>query len=122
LVLNREFKTLKSIESSFDFFFNDSEIEEKLNIYFGQQISNNSQINTSSKLVIEQNKKKYIQLDTKMSRCLVLISENKTSKEIAQALSKSDRTIEKYTTFLRNYFNVKKKSDLAKVVYEIANN
>jgi len=123
LIINREFKTLQSVVSSFDYIFNDAEIEEKLNIYFQQQLADKTDLKVESvKLNIEKNKKKYIQLNTKLSRCLVLISENKTAKEIAEELSKSQRTIEKYTSFLCKYFNVERKVDLIKIVKEISGN
>ena len=73
-------------------------------------------------MTFEKNKKKYIQLNSKLSLCLVLIADNKTAKEIADVLSKSQRTIEKYTTFLREYFNVERKIDLIKIVKEISAN
>jgi DNA-binding NarL/FixJ family response regulator len=123
LIINREFKTLQSIVSSFDYIFNDAEIEEKLNIYFQQQLATKTDLKAESvKLKIEKNKKKYIQLNSKLSLCLVLIADNKTAKEIADVLSKSQRTIEKYTTFLREHFNVERKVDLIKIVKEISAN
>jgi hypothetical protein len=123
LIINREFKTMQSVVSSFDYIFNDAEIEEKLNIYFQQQLSTKTDLKVESvKLNIEKNKKKYIQLNSKLSLCLVLISENKTAKEISEILSKSQRTVEKYTTFLREYFNVERKVDLIKIVKEISAN
>ena len=123
LIINREFKTLQSVVSSFDYIFNDAEIEEKLNIYFQQQLATKTDLKVESvKLKIEKNKKKYIQLNSKLSLCLVLIADNKTAKEIADVLSKSQRTIEKYTTFLREYFNVERKIDLIKIVKEISAN
>ncbi len=123
LIINREFKTMQSVVSSFDYIFNDAEIEEKLNIYFQQQLASKTDLKVESvKLNIEKNKKKYIQLNSKLSLCLVLISENKTAKEIAEILSKSQRTVEKYTTFLREYFNVERKVDLIRIVKEISGN
>jgi DNA-binding CsgD family transcriptional regulator len=123
LIINREFKTLQSVVSSFDYIFNDAEIEEKLNIFFQQQLATKTDLKSENfKLNIEKNKKKYIQLNTKLSRCLVLISENKTAREIAEELSKSQRTIEKYTNYLREYFNVDRKVDLIKIVKEISGN
>jgi DNA-binding NarL/FixJ family response regulator len=123
LIINREFKTMQSVVSSFDYIFNDAEIEEKLNIYFQQQLASKTDLKGESiKLNIEKNKKKYIQLNSKLSLCLVLISENKTAKEIAEILSKSQRTVEKYTTFLREYFNVERKVDLIRIVKEISGN
>ena len=63
---------------------------------------------------------KYVQLNSKLSLCLVLVSQNKTAAEIATILAKSERTVEKYITFLKNYFGVSKKKELAEVVMEIA--
>ncbi len=120
LVIKREFKTLKSVSPYFDFIFNDSEIEEKLNIYFMNLLQTEGKLNDTSKLEIETNKRKYVQLNTKLSRCLVLIAQNKTAAEIAKDLAKSERTVEKYIVFLKNYFGVSKKKDLVDVVIDIA--
>jgi hypothetical protein len=115
LVIKREFKTLKSVSPYFDFIFNDSEIEEKLNIYFMNLLQSEDKKNDSSRLEIETNKRKYVQLNTKLSMCLVLISQNKTAKEISLELNKSERTIEKYITHLRHHFGVDKKKDLIEI-------
>lgn len=120
LVIKREFKTLKTVSPYFDFIFNDSEIEEKLNIYFMNLLQAEDKLNDTSRLEIETNKRKYVQLNTKLSRCLVLIAQNKTAAEIAIDLSKSERTVEKYIVFLKNYFGVSKKKDLVDVVIDIA--
>jgi DNA-binding NarL/FixJ family response regulator len=119
LIINREFKTLKSIQNSFDYLFSDNEIEEKLSVYFESLFPKKLQV---SKLSIDQNKSKYIHLNTIHSRCLLLVSQHKTAKEIALELSKSERTVEKYISFLRHYFEVKQKRDLIKIVKEIAEN
>jgi hypothetical protein len=115
LVIKREFKTLKSVSPYFDFIFNDSEIEEKLNIYFMNLLQVDNKMNDASRLEIETNKRKYVQLNTKLSLCLVLISQNKTAKEISLELNKSERTIEKYITHLRHHFGVEKKKDLIEI-------
>jgi hypothetical protein len=115
LVIKREFKTLKSVSPYFDFIFNDSEIEEKLNIYFMNLLQVDNKMNDASRLEIETNKRKYVQLNTKLSLCLVLISQNKTAKEISLELNKSERTIEKYITYLRHHFGVDKKKDLIEI-------
>lgn len=115
LVIKREFKTLKSVSPYFDFIFNDSEIEEKLNIYFMNLLQTEDKKNDSSRLEIETNKRKYVQLNTKLSMCLVLISQNKTAKEISLEINKSERTIEKYITHLRHHFGVDKKKDLIEI-------
>jgi DNA-binding NarL/FixJ family response regulator len=120
LVIKREFKTLKSVSPYFDHIFNDSEIEEKLNIYFMNLLQSEDKMNDTSRLEIETNKRKYVQLNSKLSLCLVLVSQNKTAAEIATILAKSERTVEKYITFLKNYFGVSKKKELAEVVMEIA--
>ena len=121
LIINREFKTLKTLSPYLDYVFNDSEIEEKLSMYFMDQFNESASGNNSDRLEIEINKRKYIQLNTKLSRCLVLISQNKTAAEIAVELSKSDRTVEKYITFLRKHFGVNKKKDLVDIVINITN-
>jgi hypothetical protein len=115
LVIKREFKTLKSVSPYFDFIFNDSEIEEKLNIYFMNLLQVDNKMNDASRLEIETNKRKYVQLNTKLSMCLVLIFQNKTAKEISLELNKSERTIEKYITHLRHHFGVDKKKDLIEI-------
>jgi hypothetical protein len=115
LVIKREFKTLKSVRPYFDYIFNDSEIEEKLNIYFMNLLQAEDKMNDSSRLEIETNKRKYVQLNTKLSFCLVLIAQNKTAKEISLEMNKSIRTIEKYITYLRDYFEVDKKKDLIEI-------
>jgi DNA-binding CsgD family transcriptional regulator len=115
LVIKREFKTLKSVKPYFDFIFNDSEIEEKLNIYFMNLLQADNNMNDASRLEIETTKRKYVQLNTKLSYCLVLIAQNKTAKEISQQMNKSIRTIEKYITFLRDHFGVEKKKDLIEI-------
>jgi hypothetical protein len=120
LVIKREFKTLKSVRPYFDFIFNDSEIEEKLNIYFMNLLNSEDKINDTSRLEIETNKRKYVQLNSKLSLCLVLIAQNKTAAEIAKYLSKSERTVEKYIVYLKKYFGVSKKKDLVDVVIDIA--
>ena len=84
------------------------------------QPQSKDKINDTSKLEIETNKRKYVQLNTKLSRCLVLIAQNKTAAEIAEDLAKSERTVEKYIAFLKNYFGVSKKKDLVDVVIDIA--
>ena len=115
LVIKREFKTLKSVKPYFDFIFNDSEIEEKLNIYFMNLLQADNNMNDASRLEIETTKRKYVQLNTKLSYCLVLIAQNKTAKEISLQMNKSIRTIEKYITFLRDHFGVEKKKDLIEI-------
>ena len=115
LIIKREFKTLKSVRPYFDYIFNDSEIEEKLNIYFMNLLQAEDKMNDSSRLEIETNKRKYVQLNTKLSFCLVLIAQNKTAKEISLEMNKSIRTIEKYITYLRDYFEVDKKKDLIEI-------
>ena len=120
LVIKREFKTLKTVSPYFDFIFNDSEIEEKLNIYFMNLLQAENKQSDTSRLEIETNKRKYVQLNTKLSRCLVLIAQNKTAAEIAVDLSKSERTVGKYIVFLKNYFGVSRKKDLVDVVIDIA--
>ena len=115
LVIKREFNTLKSVKPYFDFIFNDSEIEEKLNIYFMNLLQADNNMNDASRLEIETTKRKYVQLNTKLSYCLVLIAQNKTAKEISQQMNKSIRTIEKYITFLRDHFGVEKKKDLIEI-------
>jgi len=123
LVIKREFHTLKAISHCFDFIFNESEIEEKLTIYFNQQLNKYAENNAyPSRLVTEKNKTKYIQLSALHSRCLVLVSLQKTNKEIALEISKSERTVEKYIIFLRTHFGVEKKKELIKIVKEIAGN
>jgi DNA-binding CsgD family transcriptional regulator len=72
-------------------------------------------MNNASRLEIETTKRKYVQLNTKLSYCLVLIAQNKTAKEISQQMNKSIRTIEKYITFLRDHFGVEKKKDLIEI-------
>jgi DNA-binding CsgD family transcriptional regulator len=115
LVIKREFKTLKSVKPYFDFIFNDSEIEEKLNIYFMNLLQADDNMNNAGRLEIETTKRKYVQLNTKLSYCLVLIAQNKTAKEISLELNKSERTIEKYITQLRHHFGVEKKKDLIEI-------
>jgi hypothetical protein len=115
LVIKREFKTLKSVRPYFDYIFNDSEIEEKLNIYFMNLLQTEDKMNDSSRLEIETTKRKYVQLNSKLSLCLVLVAQNKTAAEIATVLAKSERTIEKYITFLRDHFGVEKKKDLIEI-------
>jgi len=122
LVIKREFQTLKAISHCFDFVFNESEIEEKLNVYFNQQTNIYDENDVyPGKLKTEKNKTRYIQLSALHSRCLVLVSENKTNNKIALELSKSERTVEKYITFLRAHFEVNKKKDLIEIVKEITN-
>jgi len=120
LVIKREFKTLKSVSPYFDHIFNDAEIEEKLNIYFMHLLHSENKINDTSRLEIETNKRKYVQLNSKLSLCLVLVAQSKTAAEIATVLAKSERTIEKYIVFLKKHFGVSKKKDLAAVVADIA--
>jgi predicted transcriptional regulator len=115
LIIKREFKTLKSVRPYFDYIFNDSEIEEKLNIYFMNLLQSEDKMNDSSRLEIETTKRKYVQLNSKLSLCLVLVAQNKTAAEIATVLAKSERTIEKYITFLRDHFGVEKKKDLIEI-------
>jgi DNA-binding NarL/FixJ family response regulator len=120
LVIKREFKTLKSVSPYFDHIFNDSEIEEKLNIYFMNLLQSEDKMNDPSRLEIETNKRKYVQLNSKLSLCLVLVAQSKTAAEIATVLAKSERTIEKYIVFLKKHFGVSKKKELAEVLMEIA--
>jgi len=120
LVIKREFHTLKAISHCFDFIFNESEIEEKLTIYFNQQMNKYAENDVyPSRLLTEKNKTKYIQLSALHSRCLVLVSLNKTNREIALEISKSERTVEKYIIFLRTHFQVKRKKELMPIVKEI---
>jgi predicted HTH transcriptional regulator len=120
LVIKREFKTLKSVSPYFDHIFNDAEIEEKLNIYFMNLLQSEDKMHDTSRLEIETNKRKYVQLNSKLSLCLVLVAQSKTAAEIATVLAKSERTIEKYIVFLKKHFGVSKKKDLAAVVADIA--
>ena len=83
-------------------------------------LQSEDKVNDTSRLEIETNKRKYVQLNSKLSLCLVLVAQNKTAAEIATILAKSERTIEKYIVFLKKHFGVSKKNELAGVVMEIA--
>ena len=83
-------------------------------------LQSEDKVNDTSRLEIETNKRKYVQLNSKLSLCLVLVAQNKTAAEIATILAKSERTVEKYIAFLKQHFGVSKKKELAEVVMEIA--
>jgi len=116
LTLNKEFKTRKQIQSELDFIFNDQEIETKLNLYFSQQFYGKENSINLKDLELEETKRKYLLLNTNLSRCFLLVSHRKKSSEIAEEMCKSQRTIEKYVSELLRIFGVKRKQDLQRIV------
>jgi len=118
LKINKEFKTLKEIHASFDYIFNDCEIEEKLANYFHSLFSNQqSNQQTKQELELENYRKLYIHLNSNLSRCFLLATQGMTSKEIAFKMAKSERTIEKYIDALKKTFQINHKKEL-KIVYK----
>lgn len=115
LTLGKAIVTLKGRMSQFDFIFQDNEIENKLIAYFDQNYDEENKQYNKENLQIDDIKRKYINLDINRSRCLILVAQNKTSKEISVEMNKSIRTIEKHIVYLRKYFNVNRKKDLINI-------
>lgn len=101
-----------------DFVFSDSDVDLKLNEYFGSLLGIPLPVE-NKKLNINNLNRIYIQLNPAFSRCLYLVSEDFTANEIGKELNKS---IEKYILKLKRLFGVEKKEELKEVYLRVKSN